>query len=65
MIGLVALGFLRVILIFALLFYPTKLGRSIVKTRDIQERFGILANGAPVLIWMAGPDNLDTYFNKR
>jgi PAS domain S-box-containing protein len=65
MIGFVALGFLQVILIFAVLYYRARLRRSILKTGAMQERFGTLANGAPVLIWMAGPDKLCTYFNKR
>ena len=32
--------------------------------RESEERFRLLANTAPVLIWMAGPDELCTYFNK-
>jgi PAS domain-containing protein len=65
MIGFIALGFLQVILIIALLSYCKKLGARHRQNTRIQERFGILANGAPVLIWMAGPDKLWAYFNKR
>lgn len=32
--------------------------------RDIQERFLTIADSAPVLIWMSGPDKLRTYFNR-
>ncbi|HEV2115273.1 MAG TPA: response regulator, partial [Terriglobales bacterium] len=31
--------------------------------REGEERFRLVANRAPVLIWMAGPDRLCTYFN--
>jgi len=33
--------------------------------RESEERFRLMANTAPVLIWMAGPDKLCTYFNKH
>jgi PAS domain S-box-containing protein len=33
--------------------------------RDSEERFRTLANTAPVMIWMSGPDKLYTWFNKR
>ena len=32
--------------------------------RDIEERFLTIADSAPVLIWMSGPDKLRTYFNR-
>jgi two-component system, LuxR family, sensor kinase FixL len=32
--------------------------------REREERFRLLANAAPVLVWMSGPDKLCTYFNK-
>jgi PAS domain S-box-containing protein len=32
--------------------------------RESEERFRLVANTAPVLIWMSGPDKLCTYFNK-
>jgi PAS domain S-box-containing protein len=32
--------------------------------RESEERFRLVANSAPVLIWMAGPDKLCTYFNQ-
>ena len=32
--------------------------------RDSEERFRLVANTAPVLIWMAGADKLCTYFNQ-
>lgn len=32
--------------------------------RESEERFRLVANTAPVMIWMAGPDKLCTYFNQ-
>ena len=32
--------------------------------RESEERFRLVANTAPVLIWMSGPDKLRTYFNQ-
>jgi PAS domain S-box-containing protein len=32
--------------------------------RDTEERFRTIADSAPVLIWMSGPDKLRTYFNR-
>lgn len=32
--------------------------------RESEERFRLVANTAPVLIWMSGPDKLCTYFNQ-
>jgi len=33
--------------------------------RESEERFRLVANAAPVMIWMSGPDKLCTYFNQR
>ena len=33
--------------------------------RESEERFRTMADSAPVLIWISGPDKLCTYFNKR
>jgi PAS domain S-box-containing protein len=32
--------------------------------RESEERFRLVANAAPVMIWMSGPDRLCTYFNQ-
>jgi PAS domain S-box-containing protein len=32
--------------------------------RESEERFRLVANSAPVLIWMSGPDKLCTFFNQ-
>ena len=34
------------------------------KLHESEERFHLVANTAPVLIWMSGPDKLCTYFNQ-
>jgi PAS domain S-box-containing protein len=34
------------------------------KLRESEERFRLVANAAPVMIWMSGPDKLCTYFNQ-
>ena len=33
--------------------------------RESEERFRLVANTAPVMIWMSGPDKLCTYFNQQ
>src|SRR6266436_9321237 len=35
------------------------------ETRESEERFRLMADFAPVMIWMSGPDKFCTYFNKR
>jgi PAS domain S-box-containing protein len=32
--------------------------------RESEQRFRVIANAAPVMIWMSGPDKLCTYFNQ-
>ncbi len=42
----------------------TELGLSSNRHRESEERFRLVANTAPVLIWMSGPDKLCNYFNR-
>jgi PAS domain S-box-containing protein len=42
----------------------TKLILSNNGLRESEERFRLVANTAPVLIWMSGPDKLCSYFNQ-
>ena len=42
----------------------TELVLSNNSLRESEERFRLVANTAPVLIWMSGPDKLCTYFNQ-
>jgi len=41
-----------------------QLATSFAKVRESEKRFRLVANQAPVLIWMSGPDKLRNYFNQ-
>jgi PAS domain S-box-containing protein len=38
--------------------------RAEASLRESEERFRLVANAAPVMIWMSGPDKLCSYFNQ-
>ena len=42
----------------------TERKRAEEELRESEQRFRIMANTAPVMIWMSGPDKLCTFFNK-
>ncbi len=42
----------------------TERERARLALRESERRFRLVANTAPVLIWMSGPDKLCTYFNQ-
>jgi PAS domain S-box-containing protein len=42
----------------------TERSRAEAAIRESEERFRLVANSAPVMIWMSGPDKLCTYFNQ-
>ena len=48
----------------AVLLYERRRQHAIDNLRESEERFRLIANAAPALIWMAGTDKLRTYFNK-
>jgi len=41
-----------------------EMGSAASALRESEERFRLMAEAAPVLLWMADPDKLCTYFNK-
>ncbi len=42
----------------------TEKKRAEMALRESESRFRLMADSAPVLVWLAGPDMLRTYFNK-
>jgi hypothetical protein len=38
--------------------------QSLRESRESEQRFRLVANTAPVMIWMSGPDKLFSYFNQ-
>jgi PAS domain S-box-containing protein len=47
-----------------MLFNAKRLDREQLALRESEQRFRLVANTAPVMIWMSGPDKLCTYFNQ-
>ena len=43
----------------------TERKRAEQSLRESEERFRLVANTAPVMIWLSGPDKLCTYFNQQ
>lgn len=41
-----------------------RVGTRTAELQESEKRFRLVANATPVLIWMAGPDKLCTYFNQ-
>jgi PAS domain S-box-containing protein len=64
MIPGVALIFAETLLIFTLLWQRKRRRDSELHLRESEERFRLVANTAPVMIWMSGPDRLYNYFNQ-
>jgi PAS domain S-box-containing protein len=52
------------LLIFTLLWQKKRRRAAETVLLESEERFRRVANSAPVLIWMSGPDKLCTYFNQ-
>jgi len=50
--------------IFALLWQRERRRKTEAELRESEGRFRLVANTAPVKIWMSGPDKLCTYFNQ-
>jgi len=56
--------FVEALLIFALLWQRKRRRESELRLREGEERFRLVANTAPVMIWMSGLDKRPTYFNQ-
>ena len=63
-IGVGALVVLQAVVIFILLANLIKRRRAERSLAESEARFRVAADGAPVMIWMAGTDKLCTFFNK-
>ena len=70
-VGGVSLILVETLLILALVWQRARrieaelqLASSFEKVRESEQRFRLVANTAPVLIWMSGPDKLRNYFNQ-
>jgi PAS domain S-box-containing protein len=64
LIGGIALCLTEAVLIFGLLWQRARRRKAELVVRESEERFRLVANTAPVLIWMSGSNKLCTYFNK-
>ena len=63
-LGGVGLVLLQTLMIFGLLWQRSELRKSGKALRESEERFRLVADTAPVMIWMSGPDKLCNYVNK-
>jgi PAS domain S-box-containing protein len=63
-IGGVVLMLAETLLIFGLVWLRARAKRAETQLRESEERFRLLANTAPVMIWTAGTDRKCSYVNK-
>ena len=54
----------QALIIAALLLQRAKRKRAETNLRESEQRFRLVANSAPVMIWMSGRDKLCTFFNQ-
>jgi PAS domain S-box-containing protein len=64
LIGGTSLVLLQGLLIGGLVWQRARRRKAEAAVHESEERFRLVANSAPVLIWMSGPDKLCTYFNQ-
>jgi PAS domain S-box-containing protein len=63
-IGGASLILVEALLISGLLWQRARRRKAEEAVRESEQRFRLVANTAPVLIWMSGHDKLHTYFNQ-
>ena len=64
MIGGISLIMLEGLLIGGLVWQRARRRKAEAAVHESEERFRLVANNAPVLIWMSDPDKQCTYFNR-
>lgn len=64
-VGAVTLVVAQALLIAGLLVQRTKRRRLQLSLRETEDRFRLMADSAPVMMWMSGPDARCTHFNRR
>jgi PAS domain S-box-containing protein len=63
-VGGISLILVETLLILGLVWQRARRRQAEAAVRESEERFRLVANKAPVLIWMSGPEKLRTYFNE-